>query len=201
MENEKKDIFEEEKEAGQNAQLPVESKQEKKKSWLSSKIISFLTSDDYKTTLNKIYKTMVIPMAQKLAVDAFRMFVYQGKNSNESLGTYTPYESFSNELGYGSFKGSENYIPRQPFKDIPFRSKNEAEAVLRALYQELRAKRIVTVADYYRIANMRPEPSYYNHGWGKLDGASIFSYRDSKGRDIWSIKFPATIHVETRYDN
>ena len=183
MEEEKKDL--------------VEAKEpEKKRSWLSSKLINLLTSDDYKTTFNKIYNTMVIPMMQKLAVDAFRMLVYQGKSSNDIQGSYTPYDSYSDGLFRSSGGGSETY-PSQPFKDIPFRTRAEAEAVLRALIDKLRKDRIISVADYYTMANVAPAPSYYNHGWSTLNGARVYGYRDAKGRDVWSISFPRTIHIET----
>ena len=80
--------------AEQNAEPPVESHVVQKKG-LADKIAGALLSDDYRVIFSNIYRSIVEPAIKKLAVEAFKAFVYRGKPSGETFDSYVPYDSYS----------------------------------------------------------------------------------------------------------
>ena len=79
--------------AEQHAEPPIESQIVKKKS-LSRRIADALMSEDYKLIFKSIYENIVSPAIKKIAVEAFRAFVYRGKTSSSSYDEYTDYGAF-----------------------------------------------------------------------------------------------------------
>lgn len=186
--------------AGNDPQLPdISSAPEKKKS-LGEKIAGFLASDDFNILSKSIYERKIAPVLQRLAVDIFAEIIYHGKPHNDnnifSSGPYTDYQMYS-----GSSKGSESQnISRFRFREIYYRTAEDAERVLSVLNSMIRQKGFVTVADYYNVARQTPEYTYYNYGWDRLDGASVYGYNNSRNERIYGIRFPSVKPMHNRQE-
>lgn len=176
--------------AEQNAEPPVESQVVQKKKSLADKIAGALLSDDYRMIFSNIYRSIIEPAIKKLAVEAFKAFVYRGKPSGETFDSYTAYDSYSS-----GGMGSESH-PHREFGEIQFHTRDDAERVLARMKAVLRERRLVCVSDYYKIANQRPDPSYFNWGWMNLNAAYVFHYRDGKNGEVWTIYFPEPVYID-----
>lgn len=177
--------------AEQHAEPPIESQIMQKKS-ISKKIASFLMSEDYNAIFKNIYQSIIEPAIKKLAVDAFRAFVYRGSSKGGGYDEYTDYQSYHD--GGSSVRGSE-MRPRQDFGEISFRSRESAERVLDIMRNKLRKDKLVYVADYYRISGQTPQHTYYNYGWTNLNSAYIYHY-SVKGERLWAIHLPEPMYVD-----
>lgn len=83
---------------------------------------------------------------------------------------------------------------------IMYDNKQAAEYVLQKMKDILRERKIVTVADYVRLSNQKPESSMYDIGWTKLNNTYIYSYNCMKdGKEVWGIHFPEAIPIERYY--
>lgn len=179
--------------AEHKAEPPIESQVVKKKS-LSRKIADALMSDDYKMIFHHIYENIVSPAMKKIAVEAFRAFVYRGKTSGGGgYDEYTDYGSFHG--GGGSF--SDESRSRPSVGEIMFRSQESADRVLGIMRNKLRKEGVILVADYYKIAGQTPEHTYYNYGWTNLNSSYIYHY-SNKGERVWGIHLPEPMYVEHR---
>lgn len=79
--------------------------------------------------------------------------------------------------------------------DIVFCTREQAEHVLDTMRVRLKKNKIVTVGEYYRIANRTPHYTYFNYGWTNLDSATIYNYI-IKGKRCWCIRLPEPLHIE-----
>lgn len=177
--------------AEQPAEPPIESKLVKKKK-LSRKIADALMSEDYKLIFKSIYENIISPAIKKIAVEAFRAFVYRGKTSDSSYDSYTDYGAYHD----GSSRGSE-VRSRPAVGEIVFHSQDAAERCLSIMRGKLKKDRMVLVADYYKIAGQTPEHTHYDYCWMNLNSAYIYHYAD-KGERVWAIHLPEPIYVEHR---
>lgn len=178
--------------AVQNSEPPVDSQVIQKKSF-SKKIASALMSEDYKGIGKNIWRNIVWPATQRILVKSFEAIIYHGKIGPSSLDDRTDYGSFY-DGGGGSLRGSESRVISD-FGEIRFRSQQAAERVLDTMYARLRQNKIITVADYYKIAGQTPQYTYYNYGWTNLNSARIFHYT-IKGERFWCIRLPEPMYVE-----
>ena len=170
---------------------PVQS--EVKKPTLAQRISKAILSEDFDSVLNGIWKTIIFPAMQRMAVDAFHDLVYRGKDPGNdrygsSGGYYRDYGSYSRP---DDRRGTESGV-RYSFSDIMFRNRQDAENVLRTMQGYLKKNKFILVADYYNIAHQRPERTHYNWGWTNLSGSYIYSYND-RGTETWGIHFPEPI--------
>ena len=189
--NENKALVPSENQDGQSGGQEITS--HVKKQGLSQKVARGLLSEDAKLIFDSIYKSIISPAVKKLAVETFRAFVYRGKPSNDyDVGDeYTDYSGYS---GGKSSKGGSLRI-RRDFADIQFDSKKDAEIVLGTMKNYLKKNSVILVADYYKIAHQKPEPTYYNWGWTNLNATYIYSY-SNRGETSWGIHLPEPIYVE-----
>ena len=176
--------------AEQNAEPPIESKIVKKRS-LSKRIADALMSEDYKLIFQSIYQNIISPAIKKIAVEAFRAFVYRGKTSGGSYDEYTDYGSYHEG---SSIRGSESRS-RPTIGEIQFRSREAAERVLSIMQNKLRKEKVILVADYYKIAGQTPEHTFYNYGWTNLNSSYIFHYNEA-GERVWGIHLPEPMYVD-----
>lgn len=79
---------------------------------------------------------------------------------------------------------------------IRFKSRENAEAVLRRMKDTIKDRGWVTVADYYRYANQTPEISFYNMGWPELQRSYVYSFRDADGEEVFCIYLPRPMRIE-----
>lgn len=173
------------------AELPIQS--EVKRPTLAQRISKAILSEDFDAVLNGIWRTIIHPAMQRMAVDAFHDLVYRGKNPTDdrygsSGGYYRDYGSYSRS---DDRRGSESTV-RYNFSDIMFKHREDAENVLRTMKGYLKKNKFILVADYYNIARQRPESTHYNWGWVNLDSAHIYSYND-RGNESWGIHLPEPI--------
>lgn len=189
--NENKALVPSENQDGQSGGQEITS--HVKKQGLSQKVARGLLSEDAKMIFASIYKSIISPAVKKLAVETFRAFVYRGKPSNDyDVGDEnTDYSGYS---GGKSSKGGSLRI-RRDFADIQFDSKKDAEIVLGTMKNYLKKNNVILVADYYKIAHQKPEPTYYNWGWTNLNATYIYSY-SNRGETSWGIHLPEPIYVE-----
>lgn len=178
---------------GGNADLqPVPEEPEKKKKF-SQKVAEFLLSEDYKLVTKDIYDRMILPVAKSLAVDIFKAIIYHGKPQSDGPYTVNEYTRYDRIYEGGSMYGSESKLPsRYRFRDIYYRSPEDAEQVLAALKAMLRRQKVVTIADYYQIAHKTPDPGYYDFGWTDLSSAKVYGVDGKEGR-MYAIRFPNVI--------
>lgn len=176
--------------AEQFAEPPIESKVVKKRSF-SRKIADALMSEDYRLIFRSIYDNIISPAIKKIAVEAFRAFVYRGKTSGGGYDEYTDYGSFHDG---SSSRGSESRT-RPSVGEIQFRSRESAERVLDIMRGKLRKDGLILVADYYKIAGQTPEHTYYNYGWTNLNSSYIYHY-SVKGERVWGIHLPEPMYVD-----
>lgn len=189
--NENKCLVPSEAQDGQTENQEITSHM--KKPGLTQKVARGLLSEDAKLIFDTIWKNIVSPAVKKLAVETFRAFVYRGKPSNDydAGDEYTDYSGYS---GGKSQKGGSSRIKRD-FADIQFDSKRDAEIVLGTMKNYLKKNSVILVADYYKIAHQKPEPTYYNWGWTNLNATYIYSY-SNRGETSWGIHLPEPIYVE-----
>lgn len=76
-------------------------------------------------------------------------------------------------------------------KFIRFKTKKEAEAVLKSLKEVLASYDVVTLADFYSLSNVESRYVDNNWGWASLDGTSIIKTPNK----YWTIVFPDIIAV------
>lgn len=177
--------------AERNAEPPIESQVVKKKS-LSKRIAGALMSEDYRLIFQSIYQNIIDPAIKKIAVEAFRAFVYRGKTQGSGYDEYTDYQSYHS--GGGSTGGSEMRI-KQDFGEIQYRSRESAERVLDIMRNKLRKEGLIYVADYYKISGQTPQHTFYNYGWTNLNAAYIYHY-SVKGERVWGIHLPEPMYVD-----
>lgn len=80
---------------------------------------------------------------------------------------------------------------------IMYDTREAAEYVLSKLKDILRERNIVTVADYARVSNQKPERGMYDLGWTKLNNAYVYSYNCTKeGKTVYGIHFPEVLPIE-----
>lgn len=174
-----------------SAEPPIQS--EVKRPTLAQRISKAILSEDFDSVLNGIWKTIIFPAMQRMAVDAFHDLVYHGKDPGNdrygsSGGYYRDYGSYSRS---DDRRGTESGV-RYSFSDIMFRHREDAENVLRTMQGYLKKNKFILVADYYNIAHQRPESTHYNWGWTNLNGAYIYSYNDHD-TETWGIHLPEPI--------
>lgn len=178
--------------AEQNAEPPIESQIVKKKS-LSRRIADALMSEDYKLIFRSIYDNIVSPAIKKVAVEAFRSFVYRGKTSGGSYDEYTDYGSFHD----GGSRGGSEARMKPSIGEIMFRSEDAAERCLAIMHNKLKKENLILVADYYKIAGQTPSHTHYDYGWTNLNSAYIYRYRNN-GERVWGIHLPEPMYVDHR---
>lgn len=178
--------------AEQHAEPPIESQIVKKKG-LSRRIADALMSEDYKLIFKSIYENIVSPAIKKIAVEAFRAFVYRGKTTSSSYDEYTDYGSFHDG---SSSRGSEMKV-KPAIGEIMFRSEDAAARCLSIMRNKLKKENLILVADYYKIAGQTPEHTHYDYGWANLNSAYIYHY-SNKGERVWGIHLPEPMYVDHR---
>lgn len=94
-----------------------------------------------------------------------------------------------------SFYGKGD-IKRHPYHII-FETRKDAEKVLEKMRALLVKRGVLTIADYYFLADqtLQGEADYY-FGWTKLDTVSIYSYYEKGGKRVWSLKLPEPLPIQ-----
>lgn len=182
--------LEEDTGAGKSAEPPIETVPQKKT--LARRIADALMSEDYRILFGSIYQNIIAPAIKRIAVEAFREFVYRGKGQYDAPDEPRNYQVYYDE-GSGR-RGSEEKL-RRNYAEIQFKNIDSAERVLAKMRSKLKTDKIVLVADYFKMANMRPEYSYYDYGWTDLSTARIYHY-NVKGERVWSIHLPEPMPFE-----
>lgn len=165
---------------------------EVKKPTFAQKISRALLSDDFDALMDGIWKNIVWPAMQRVAVDAFHDLIYHGKDSGNDRYGYSDYRDYNSYSRRDDGPVGSELDVRYSFSRILFKRREDAENVLRTMQNYLKKRGFILVADYYNIAKRRPESTHYNWGWANLNGSYIYSYNDH-GNESWGIHFPEPI--------
>lgn len=190
-----KDIVTTENQNGAEQSAEPHSKIVKKT--IPQRIAAFLVSKDYKAIFGDAYKNILSPELKRMALNAItavvRDLIYRGSGVDAPTSNgYTDYQSYS---GGGSGSEMRRY---KDSREITFDSRGKAEEVLSRMRMLLSKKGILTVADYYILADQAPSPTQYDFGWWKLDIASIYSYTGKGGVRVYGIRLPEPMPIDKR---
>lgn len=117
----------------------------------------------------------------------------RGGKSRSSVGSYVSYGRYSNKDRYPERsrsidKHEDERSGRRPaaepaFCEIEFDTKADAVDVLTYLQDTIDEYNILTMAEAYTAANMKPQYTDFNYGWRNIDRA----YIDRKGGKFYLI--------------
>lgn len=168
----------------------------KKKSEVQ-KLANMFISDDASNLKSLLLTDVIIPRITQLVCDGVQYacdVIFKGRRdggSNRSYGTsYTSYSSFSSNRNT-RYAGESTTMNRFDHDDILFRTSSDADAVLTQMEECIDKYGLVTVADMYDMARLRPPHTGNKFGWMSLRSAEI--RRVGGG---WIIKLPDATPIE-----
>jgi hypothetical protein len=181
----------EEKRASQIASGVVKKRSE------ARKIADMFISDEASNLKSLLLTDIVIPRITQLICDGVQYacdVIFKGKRDNTASGSYrtsyTSYSSYSDNRT-SRFANESPNTSRFDRDDIMFRTKTDAEAVLRQMEEVIGRYGFVRVADMYDMAGL-PHPFTSNKfGWMSLRYAEV-----RRAGDGWIIKLPAATPID-----
>lgn len=165
----------------------------KKKSG-ARKLADVFVSEDVENVKSYIVMDVLIPSIKKaisdIVTNGIDMMLYgeSGRNRRSSTGSKISYGSYYNrdrddrrrDSGYRGKTSVYDY------DDILFDTRGDAEAVLDAMYDIIDTYGVVSVADFYELADVSSDNFAANkYGWSSLEGSRVMRMRNS-----YVLKFP-----------
>ena len=171
----------------------------KKKSEIA-KVANNFIAEDIKTVGVTIWTDVIVPTVKKIITDV----VTEGIHHLIYGDSARPYNTTTaSKVSYGSYYKSNattTTTTARPavnnsfsYDDILFPTRGDAELVLDALRKALMTYNIVSVADFYDIAQVTTDnPQLYKYGWISLNTATIVRTMDGD----YIIKLPKAQPIE-----
>lgn len=165
----------------------------KKKSEFS-KLANTFISEDIQSVKDYILTDVLVPAAKKAILDVVTngvdMLLY-GESGNKKIS------SASSKVSYRSYYDTPNDRERHrssgfDYDDILFDSRGEAESVLDRMDELISTYDVVSVADFYELADITNE-NYMNnkYGWKDIRSAKIVRTRDG-----YMIRMPRALPID-----
>jgi hypothetical protein len=165
-------------------------------------VMQKIMGDDNDGIGHYILVDIVLPALKNILADVVTNGIEMILYGNEGSGRTARSRKRSGQTDYGSFyrtgrdksrrreASSFKSTGRYQFDDILIETREEGNDVLSAMEDILEEFEAVTVADFYELVGIRPEPSDNNYGWTSLARAKMI--RTSDGH-VFSLPRPVEL--------
>lgn len=172
---------------------PVTSQKVKvQKKTAGKKVLESFITTDAETLGDYIFNDVIVPLIKRGIVETVNMILYNNPRSIDSKG------NSASKISYGGYVNSAfKAAPQQAlplkkksqtfdFENIIFETRRDAENVLNAMYEAIKAYGDVSVLDFYDLADINTDNfTAHKYGWTDLSSADIL-----RGHNGYYIKFP-----------
>lgn len=168
----------------------------KKKNGLH-KFADNLISEDAGNVGSYIFSDVLIPAAKKLVIDIVTDGINMllnggtGRSGRSTNAPYVSYRSFSDRRDDRRPTDTRTRS-RYSYEDLGFRSRGEAEEVLRRMDEIVDTYRMVSVADLYDLAGVSGEHTDNKYGWTDISSARVVRTMDGD----YVIKLPRALPID-----
>lgn len=164
----------------------------RKKSELS-KLARFFVPEDTENVKSYIIMDVIIPSIKKALTDTLDAILYPGggkPNARKTTASKISYSGF-----YAEPEDRYRSIPRDrsPFdlEYVTFETKGDAKAVLNVMDEAISVYGVVSVGDFYDLANVSTTNHAINkYGWTNIRNAEVVRVKDG-----WIIKLPKPMPI------
>lgn len=139
-----------------------------------------------------IVSNVVIPEIKKMLDDSFHMMLFPNGGNNRSERNKASKISYRSYYDRDDFPREEDFSEEQrsiifnvyDYDRVPFDTRGEAESVIKSMWEVLDRYKIITVANYYELSDIKHYSYPCNdYGWTDIRSAEAIPY----GRR-WRIK-------------
>ena len=145
------------------------------------KIADALIVEDAANVKTYIFNDVVIPSIKKtindLVTNSLEMFLF-GKSggTKTTSASKISYRSYYEGKRTPTQDRSTRYGDGLDYDDIEFETRGDAESVLSSMYDVIDRYNVVSVGDFYDLANIQTSNyNLNNYGWTNLNGARVVS--------------------------
>lgn len=162
---------------------PVATDAKRKKRSSGSKWRDVFIAEDASNVTNYIAMDVLVPAIKKAVFDIVTngvdMLLYGGSKGGRRNNSDVPYVSYSNGGRRERREDSDRNRRRGYDPDvIVFKTRREAEEVVDSMNDMLDRYGIVSVADFYQLANVSSEYTDNDYGWTSIGNPEIVRERD-----------------------
>ena len=159
------------------------------------KIFAKFFGDYHPESGDTIFTSVVVPQIKKMLDDSWHMFLFpNGGNTRKT--------DRASRISYRGYYDSRDDYPTEPTKPMPanamdyddviFETRGKAERVLEGMFEMIDTYKVVSVADFYDLAEIRDFTHTTNkYGWTDLRSAKVISY----GRE-YKIRLPRAMPID-----
>lgn len=141
---------------------------------LGRAIADIFFAEDFTTVKKYVVYDIVVPGVKRLIVDAIRMMLLGEAGSGSGKGGFVDYAGRSNRNSKSSIPDPiDRNTNRVDYRDITFRSRGDAEDVLRELRSLIDEYHQASIADYFDLLGQTSEYTDNKYGWFDLSHATI----------------------------
>lgn len=141
---------------------------------LGRALTDIFIAEDLETVKKFVIYDIVVPGIKRLIVDSVRMILLGEVGSGKDRGGFVNYNGVSTNR-------SKTNVPdpvdrtrnRVDYRDITFRSRGDAEDVLRELRSLIEEYHQASIADYFDLLGQTSEYTDNKYGWFDLSRASV----------------------------
>ena len=143
------------------------------------KVADSLIAGDAATVREYIFKDVIIPSVKKTISDVITnsldMFLYGEKRGAQKTGaSKISYRAYYEGKRAEPADRSSRYKDDFDYDDIVFDSWGAADSVLSGMYDVLEAYNVVSIGDFYELANIPTTNFNINkYGWTNLSGSEV----------------------------
>lgn len=159
----------------------------------ASKFLKFFVPEDVANVKSYILLDVIIPLIKKAMTETLEAILYPGegkktRSTNASRISYRGFYDEREERRERSYPSSSVSQSRVAFDidQICFDSKSDAKAVLDVMDAAIETYGVVSVGDFYDLANVTTT----NHAVNKYGWTNIRSAEPVRVRDGWILKLP-----------
>lgn len=159
---------------------PVAKGKEKKKNFGQKFLENFfvISKDDIE---DRLMKEWLIPGIKNMLEDAMHMILFGGRTRSGSRnveGDKIRVVNYDKAYDRGESRGTAALSRRIRKPELIFETREDAEDVLRTLFEYLEEYHRATVKDLYALADMDTEHTMNNWGWTDLSDAVVVRVED-----------------------
>lgn len=175
---------------------PVVTNKVTRKKNVGRKISDTFISEDINNVKSYIWLDVLVPAIKKsisdIIINSVEMVLYgeSGRSRDRSKSsTYTSYRDYYDDRK--DERRSNRSRTGYSYDDITFRTRYEAEKVLDAMDAIIDEYDVVSVAEFYELADEPSSHTDYKYGWSNLSRAEIMHCREG-----FYIKFPKATPID-----
>ena len=157
------------------------------------KFAELFIAEDVSNVKNYILVDVLIPAFKKAIADiisgGINMLLYGDSVGKKSTGSKISYASYYTKQESASTSSSRFDSSGSNYDEIIFETRGEAESVLSAMDEIINTYGVVSIGDYYDLANISTSNYTINkYGWTNIRTAQVIRVRDG-----YLIKLPKAI--------